>query len=130
MDTWTQSPRRFEIGLGKQKIGSRNLRQALPAIVSFLRSYMDGVSGSDRLSFHVTIACSTGSDLAVGVALALHCLMKPGDNGDGIPTLQTPETCPMTKAIIKSNTAAIMVRFPEANPSRATLQSVNSFLMG
>jgi tRNA A64-2'-O-ribosylphosphate transferase len=39
------------------------------------------------------------------------------------------ESARFTKSLVKIRLGSIMTTFPEANPSRATLQSVNSFLM-
>ncbi|KAI1632244.1 tRNA A64-2'-O-ribosylphosphate transferase [Biscogniauxia mediterranea] len=74
----------------------------------------------------VVIACETGGDLAVGVALALLCRCFDAQgryDGGG-------EAAGITKSLIRLRLGRIMMAFPEANPSRATLQSVNSFLMG
>jgi len=72
------------------------------------------------------ILCETGKDLSVGVALALSCwcfddagnLRRGGDGREGF-----------TKTAIRVKLGHIMTVMPDANPSRATLQSVNSFLM-
>ena len=74
----------------------------------------------------VIILCETGKDLSVGVALALSCwcfdaagnLRRGGDGREGF-----------TKTAIRVKLGHIMTVMPDANPSRATLQSVNSFLM-
>jgi tRNA A64-2'-O-ribosylphosphate transferase len=59
------------------------------------------------------------------VALAISCYLFNDDN-----TLRSPEDKPsFTKDLIKKRLGGIMAIYPEANPSRSTLQSVNSFLM-
>jgi hypothetical protein len=38
--TWQTSPTRLDIGLGPHKLGSRNLRVALPFIIDFFRKFL------------------------------------------------------------------------------------------
>ncbi|KAI0004031.1 initiator tRNA phosphoribosyl transferase [Xylariaceae sp. FL0662B] len=140
-DTWVAGPLSMEVGLGKHKVASRNLRLALPRISDFARRFLErtrdrdrdrdpssqgldaGSSGQQR---RILIACETGKDLSVGVALALSC--QYFDN-DGNCRLDQPNSG-HTKSDIRVKLGRIMTMFPEANPSRTTLQSVNSFLMG
>ncbi|KAI1503630.1 tRNA A64-2'-O-ribosylphosphate transferase [Biscogniauxia marginata] len=82
----------------------------------------------------VLIACETGGDLSVGVALALLCrcfddegrclTYEDDDDGGGAAGAVV-----VNKDVIRLKLSRIMMAFPEANPSRTTLQSVNSFLM-
>ncbi|KAK5125508.1 hypothetical protein LTR85_000619 [Meristemomyces frigidus] len=104
------------------KIGSRQLRAELPRIES-LRCMLDAQS-------RVLVTCETGRDLAVGVALAIICLffkecgsLQSSGEGDGAATSA------LSKAVIKHRLSWIMVSMPDAAPSRATLQSVNAFLL-
>lgn len=103
---------------GSGKIGSRQLRSQL-AQVEQLRNVL---SPSSR----VLITCAGGKDLCVGVALAMICFFyddKGSLMAEGTSAVQS-------KHIIKKRLAWITTSMPEASPSRATLQSVNAFLLG
>ncbi|RSM15323.1 hypothetical protein CEP52_000819 [Fusarium oligoseptatum] len=119
-DSWVQSKSYMKAGLGKSKAASRNLRPGLPDICTFASNYL---AGSDQ--GRIVIACESGKDLSVGVALAIYCYLFD-DEGN----LRTPGAdVSFTKTLIKSRLGFIMTTYPAANPSRSTLQSVNSFLM-
>ncbi|KAL7625311.1 tRNA A64-2'-O-ribosylphosphate transferase [Parahypoxylon ruwenzoriense] len=132
--SWVKSPSLMEVGLGKHKIASRNLRLALPSIGNFVRNFLertldpDPSENSDAGSSdprQILIACETGKDISIGVALALLC-----QNFDSEGSLSShPPSSGHTKSDIRVKLSRIMTNFPEANPSRTTLQSVNSFLM-
>lgn len=99
----------------------------------------------------ILIACETGGrDLSVGLALALLCWCFTDDEGvvmrgrgkkDRVAGEQNindnnggegdeKECMPsFNKTMIKIRLGRIMTVMPDANPNRATLQSVNSFLM-
>ncbi|KAI0166980.1 initiator tRNA phosphoribosyl transferase [Hypoxylon sp. FL1284] len=134
--TWVKSPSLMEVGVGKHKLASRNLRLALPSISDFVQQFFeratleadsaDGLVASSSEPRMVLVACETGKDISVGVALALLC--QHFDN-DGSFCVRSPSSG-HTKSDIRVKLGLIMTRFPEANPSRTTLQSVNSFLMG
>ncbi|KAI0101567.1 initiator tRNA phosphoribosyl transferase [Nemania sp. FL0031] len=133
--SWVKSPKLMEVGIGKQKLASRNLRVALASICDFVYAYLrdeipdeGAVSPSPPPSTpkRILIACETGKDLSIGVALALVCRFFD-DEGNYSP--RAPDSAP-NKSLIKMKLGRIMMAFPEANPSRATLQSVNSYLMG
>ncbi|EFX01017.1 tRNA a64-2 -o-ribosylphosphate transferase [Grosmannia clavigera kw1407] len=122
--SWVRSPVRLEVGLGKQdKTASRNLRHALPQICAFVSAYLNRTDSHA----HVGVACDSGRDLSVGTALALLCACFDADGQPG-----RPDTRPavFTKDAIRLRLGRIMTAMPQANPSRTTLQSVNSFLMG
>ncbi|KAI0814335.1 initiator tRNA phosphoribosyl transferase [Xylaria sp. FL0064] len=130
-NSWVKGPALMEVGIGKQKLASRNLRVALAAICDFVDAYLrrdkqdyEGISASTGKQ--ILIACETGKDLSVGVALALVCQFFD-DEGNYKP--RAPDVV-VNKSLIKMKLGRIMLAFPEANPSRATLQSVNSYLMG
>ncbi|KAI1171470.1 initiator tRNA phosphoribosyl transferase [Nemania sp. FL0916] len=151
--TWVQSKRRMEVGIGKhRKLAGRNLRTALGPICDFVDAFLARGLKSPDLSpkpRHILVVCETGKDLSVGVALAIMCRFYD-DNGmciyylprgyRGINPADTDtdagaevhgnENENVNKALIKRRLSRIMMAFPEANPSRATLQSVNSYLMG
>ncbi|TGJ83935.1 hypothetical protein E0Z10_g4830 [Xylaria hypoxylon] len=128
--SWIKSPALMEVGIGKQKLASRNLRVALPTICDFVDAYFKGeTQGSGDISAskkQILIACETGKDLSIGVALALVCQFLD-DEGNYKP--RTPNLA-INKSLITTKLSRITLAFPEANPSRTTLRSVNSYLMG
>ncbi|KAI8966133.1 initiator tRNA phosphoribosyl transferase [Daldinia sp. FL1419] len=133
--TWIKSPSFMEVGIGKHKIASRNLRLALPSINDFARQFLERKPDPDPSPGNmdpnisekkrILIACETGKDLSVGIALALLC-----QNFDTEGSLKPDLVSGHTKSDIRVKLSRIMTSFPEANPSRTTLQSVNSYLMG
>jgi tRNA A64-2'-O-ribosylphosphate transferase len=100
------------------KNGSRQLRTSLQNLEA-----LEGIEKSDPT---ILIAGQDSKDMAVGAALAVVCSFvdKSGrlDCNDRQPTTN--------KAEIKKRLSWIIVSKPDAAPSRATLQSVNSYLMG
>ncbi|RYP25627.1 hypothetical protein DL767_008338 [Monosporascus sp. MG133] len=131
--SWRKSPVLMEVGIGKHKVASRNLRLALPHICAFVQQYFERTAAeaedpdlAQHRSARVLIACESGKDLSVGVALALLCEFQDAEGNLG-PRRERPD---VNKGVIKVKLGSIMTKFPEANPSRATLQSVNSYLMG
>lgn len=156
-ETWVQSPTQLNVGLGKHKVASRNLRVALASICDFVTRYLEAAAaaGSEQKQqqTRILVACETGGrDLAIGVALALLCWCFVDDDGQCPRVVQdspeTTKTCKegdrdekskspssvqepisFNKTMIKVRLGRIMTAMPDANPHRATLQSVNSFLM-
>ncbi|KAL7922424.1 tRNA A64-2'-O-ribosylphosphate transferase [Trichoderma austrokoningii] len=120
-ESWIQSPTRIRVDLGKHKTASRNLRLALPEICSFAATYLQKTHSAPQ----IVVACDSGKDLSVGVALALSCYLLDDQGNFRVPD----ENASFTKTLVKIKLGAIMTVYPEANPSRTTLQSVNSFLM-
>ncbi|KAK1826099.1 tRNA A64-2'-O-ribosylphosphate transferase [Podospora conica] len=125
--TWAQSPSHIEVGLGKSKAASRQLREALPAICEFVARYLARTSEGQEEKNKVALLCETGKDLSVGVALALSCWCFDDAGNVGSEEARGREA--FTKSFIRVRLGQMMTAMPEANPSRATLQSVNSFLM-
>ncbi|KAJ0156985.1 Uncharacterized protein CTA2_12732, partial [Colletotrichum tanaceti] len=123
--SWVKSPNRMEVGLGKHKVASRNLRQALPDICSFVSRYLDAHQDAGGAAGDVLFACETGKDLSIGSALAVYCWCF---DQNGKRRLADSKTF-FNKDMIRVKLGTIMTAFPEANANRATLQSVNSFLM-
>ncbi|KAL6875421.1 tRNA A64-2'-O-ribosylphosphate transferase [Trichoderma longibrachiatum] len=139
-ESWLLSPTLLRVGLGKHKTASRNLRLALPEICSFAAQFLaankqpldDAVADADgkqqqqqQKPPQIVVACDSGKDLSVGVALALSCYLFD-DKG----RVRVPDgSVSFTKTLVKMRLGAVMTAYPEANPSRSTLQSVNSFLM-
>lgn len=99
------------------KLGSRDLRIQL----AVLRSLTPTASGK------TLICCPTGKDLAVGTALAYLCL-HVADDGT-VDASQHREARRIDKTFVKQRLSWITTSNPALNPSRATLQSVNSALM-
>lgn len=147
-EEWIKSPKRMEIGLGNPKQTSKNLRSALPEISAFAERHF-GLQSTPATSSpssntqdsgaqkdeaqrqqddrRIVVACTTGKDLSMATALALNCrLLTPDDELLASP----PEDASLNKAAIRQRLGRMMIAFPEANPQRAMLQSVNSFLMG
>ncbi|KAG7127769.1 hypothetical protein HYQ45_012411 [Verticillium longisporum] len=128
-ETWiVKAPTEMEVGVGKHKVGSRNLRAALPDICGFVTRFHESQKkedGSLAEGTTVLVACETGKDLSVAVALAI-CLwcFDQQDN------YRAPDTKTIfNKDMVRNRLGSIMTAYPEANPGRASLQSVNSFLM-
>lgn len=121
-ESWVKSSKLMQVGLGNNKAGSRNLRLALPDMATFARKYMASDSAGSK---HIVLSCDSGKDFSVGTALALSCLLFEDDGKLREETAQVS----FTKTLIKSRLGGFMTTYPAANPSRATLQSVNSFLM-
>ncbi|KAK0728116.1 tRNA A64-2'-O-ribosylphosphate transferase [Lasiosphaeria miniovina] len=140
--SWEKSPSHLEVGLGgKSKAASRALRAALPQICDFVSRFLlrpdddddddDDDGGGSSLGGvaekrAVAIVCESGKDLSVGVALALYCWCF---DSSGQNLLLGGDREPFTKTKIRVRLGHILSRLPDANPSRATLQSVNSFLI-
>lgn len=122
-DSWVKSKTYMQTGLGKNKLASRNLRTSLPDICDFTAKYLASTREADQQ--RIVVACESGKDLSVGVALAISCYLFD-DEGN---VRDSAKDVSFTKTLIKSRLGFIMTSYPGANPSRATLQSVNSFLM-
>ncbi|KAI0525537.1 initiator tRNA phosphoribosyl transferase [Xylaria bambusicola] len=128
--SWIKGPALMEVGIGKQKLASRHLRVALAGICDFVDAYLKRETGGSvpaSAQKQILVACETGKDLSIGVVLALVCRFFD-DEGRYKPW--TPNSSGANKSMIKTKLGRIMLAFPEANPSRTTLQSVNSYLMG
>ncbi|KAJ9631727.1 tRNA A64-2'-O-ribosylphosphate transferase [Taxawa tesnikishii (nom. ined.)] len=115
----------LHLPLSLGKVGSRQLRHELPELLPFLVPLL--TSDPDA---RVLVACPSGKDHSVGIALAILCLLAneqgdlaPGEGGNGSGR-------GLNKQTIKQRLSWIMVSVPDANPSRATLQSVNALLLG
>ncbi|KAK3115246.1 tRNA A64-2'-O-ribosylphosphate transferase [Teratosphaeriaceae sp. CCFEE 6253] len=113
--------RYIRLACGTGKNGSRQLRAELPKL-EMLATLLSADSS-------ILVACETGKDLAVGVALAILCSYF---GSDGSLRLHTNGAVaePINKSLIKQRLSWIMASMPDASPSRATLQSVNAYLMG
>ncbi|KAG5937469.1 hypothetical protein E4U53_008187 [Claviceps sorghi] len=127
-DSWVRAVNYMQVGLGKHKTASRNLRLALPAICAFVGAFLQRghVSGRGLESQRrVVVACESGRDTSVGTALALSCYLFDEHGHFRVPDASLG----FTKSHVKARLGSIMTAYPAGNPSRQTLQSVNSFLM-
>ena len=109
----------LDLGCSPGKLGGQTLRKKLPLIDSFILSTINKSSAAKML-----VLCSSGKDLSVGVALAILCRYV-GDDGK----FRSEALGTVDKNFIRQRLACLMSIIPEANPSRATLQSVNTYLM-
>jgi tRNA A64-2'-O-ribosylphosphate transferase len=99
------------------KLGSRDLRTQLLKLVTIL--------GHRQLVDKICISCNDGRDLSVGIGLAILCLFfNQQGHFSGNEVGQTT----ITKKLIRQRLIWITTSYPQASPSRATLQSVNDFL--
>lgn len=112
------SDRYLHLNCSTGKTGSRQLRKELPKLTS--------MQAAIRSSTNILVTCPSGRDFAVGIALAILC-ENYSDNGTSWgPFEDTPS---LSKTTIKHRLSWIMASLTDAAPSRATLQSVNSFLL-
>ncbi|TFK28600.1 initiator tRNA phosphoribosyl transferase [Coprinopsis marcescibilis] len=94
------------------------LHEVLPKGLAFIKKELD--AGHD-----ICVACPTGKDLSVGLALAA---ISAYFDEEGTYTGHT--TCPIVnKQAIKTRLEWIIASRPEANPSRTTLKRVNEYLL-
>lgn len=139
-ETWAQSPTHMEVGLGaRHKAASRTLRSALPRICEFACRFLllplppQQEQPQPRPHPQILVADESGGrDLAAGVALALLCWCFSDDDGRNVRGAEESsrvERPVFTKDLVRARLGRIMTAMPDANPNRATLQSVNSFLM-
>jgi len=100
------------------KNGSRQLRTSLQSLEE-----LEKVEKADPT---ILVAGQDGRDMAVGAALAIVCSYV--DESGKLDCIHRQPT--INKAEIKKRLSWIIVSKPDAAPSRATLQSVNSYIMG
>jgi tRNA A64-2'-O-ribosylphosphate transferase len=104
------------------KLGSRQLRTELSRIEELSELGNFKIEPSPQ---KILVTCPSGTDLAVGIALAIVCRF-----GTETGSLDLNQAAPrINKDIIKHRLSWIMISAPHVKPSRATLQSVNAFLM-
>lgn len=99
--------------LQSSKKGSKQLRAILPLLMGLI-----DITNTNK----VLIACDTGTDLGPGVALAILCKNFDSD---------WKQNCPryIDKDTVRRHSAAL-AHVRRINPSRNTLQSINTYLMG
>lgn len=120
------------------KLGSRDLSKKLDLARNVAQARLKHDPAASIL-----VTCETGKDLCVGVALMFLCLfyddgghvvIKPDPHTrSGVETSGEHNRSPLTeridKSFIRRRLAWIVSSDPDANPSRATLQTVNAFLI-
>jgi tRNA A64-2'-O-ribosylphosphate transferase len=132
--------KRLNLGCGSRKLGSRDLRKVLEKAKDFVSSQL-----ARNPSQLLLVTCNTGKDLAVGTVLMMLCLFYDDDGKNIYPQLHSKsklrcfvvagefvgrrEGYAINKQYIRQRLAWIVSSKHDVNPSRATLQSVNSFLM-
>ena len=130
----------FDLGCRPGKLGSRDLRNRLESAVQFV-----SVQLQRDPTQSVLITCETGTDLSVGVALVLLCRLY--DDYGRLPNVGNAEichdpaiasgwkediagqSCQIDKSFVRQRLTWITCSVLGANPSRSTLQAVNSSLM-
>lgn len=100
------------------KNGSRQLRTSL--------QNLEDLQKVEKSEPRILVAGQDDKDMAVGAALAIVCSYV--DESGKLDLINRQATT--NKAEIKKRLSWIIVSKPDAAPSRATLQSVNSYLMG
>ncbi|PGH01155.1 hypothetical protein AJ80_09050 [Polytolypa hystricis UAMH7299] len=110
----------LNLGCPAGKLGSRHLRKVLPKVEQFVSAHMKSTSCQPLL-----VTCETGKDLSVGTILTILCLFY--DDAGNFTGSRRAE--PVDKEYIRQRFAWIVSSKQDANPSRSTLQSVNSYLM-
>ncbi|EPS42614.1 hypothetical protein H072_3421 [Dactylellina haptotyla CBS 200.50] len=114
----------YQAVIPSNKSGSKLLRAKLAEIVAFAQNILSSNSPSPIL-----VACQTGNDISVGIALALVARLFD-DQGRLISASTTSSNPQIDKTIIRQRLGWIISDRTQANPSRATLQAVNLYLMG
>jgi tRNA A64-2'-O-ribosylphosphate transferase len=136
----------LKCGIGK--LGSRDLRKELPKLMPFIASCLEPLNDAEDNSTHnetlpleapssrvrsppvtlkIHVADTTdGKDIATGVALALLALYS---DDDGQIDWSLPRRQGIDKTSIRKKLSWITTDMPAANPSRATMNAVNEFLM-
>lgn len=99
--------------LAPDKKSANELRKYLPELVKKVNDRWN--------SINCLILCDTGMDLSIGITLillSLHYDLNWNENNGNL----------VTKTTIKKHLAKILI-IKKVNPSRSTLQSINSYLM-
>ncbi|KAK6330769.1 hypothetical protein TWF718_002969 [Orbilia javanica] len=105
------------------KVGSKQLRTKLEGIVEWAGKLLAADSPRPLI-----IACQTGNNVSVGITLALICQLF--DSNGRLPSTSADLNRQVDKGMIRQRLSWIISDRTQANPSRATLQAVNLFLMG
>lgn len=129
-------PQFLGLGCKEGKLGSKMLRGSLPEAEKAVQKVLQKSSKA-----RILVTCSTGKDLSVGVILmtlcrfydenGMYCCGTLFDQADlNEETVRIGgQKCHVDKQMLKQRLAWITTSKPDANPSRATLQAVNSVLI-
>ncbi|KAJ5775390.1 uncharacterized protein N7511_000401 [Penicillium nucicola] len=112
--------KRLNLGCASGKLGSRDLRRSLEKVREFV-----GAKLGVEASLSLLVVCETGKDLSAGTLLAIICLFFNDDGGFDASMSKRA----IGKQFIRQRFAWLVSSKHDVNPSRATLQSVNAFLM-
>ncbi|KAJ5602938.1 hypothetical protein N7537_005894 [Penicillium hordei] len=112
--------KRLNLGCDSGKLGSRDLRKCLEKVREFIGARL----GADS-SLSVLVTCENGKDLSAGTLLAIVCLFYNDEGGFDASLSKRA----IGKQFIRQRLAWLVSSKHDVNPSRATLQSVNAFLM-
>ncbi|KAH0829130.1 initiator tRNA phosphoribosyl transferase [Lanmaoa asiatica] len=115
-----EEPRMLSIQTPEGKKGQHHLLTiVLPRSMPFIQHHLQN-------QHIVCIACHTGTDISVGVAVAaLATFFRP--DGSFRSRVNTHEE--ISKDVLKTRLQWIISSCPQANPSRTTLKRVNDFLL-
>ncbi|KAF8141176.1 initiator tRNA phosphoribosyl transferase [Boletus edulis] len=116
----SESSRMLRIQTPEGKKGQHHfLTVVLPRAMPFIQHHLQ-----DQRT--VCIACNTGTDMSVGVAVAaLAMFFRP----DGSLCAQGNARADISKDVLKTRLQWIIASYPQANPSRTTLKRINDFLL-
>ncbi|CAG8931832.1 unnamed protein product [Penicillium salamii] len=112
--------KRLGLGCDTGKLGSRDLRKSLDKVRDFVATR---IGANSDLSLLVT--CESGKDLSAGTLLSIICLFYNDEGGFDASLSKRA----ISKQFIRQRLAWLVSSKHDVNPSRATLQSVNAFLM-
>jgi len=132
------SPTTMNLGCRGGKLGSKDLRGKLHQVKDRVERVLRGNPNG-----RILITCSSGKDLSVGVVVMILCVFYDDDAGaTSLSSLSTfslnqktgslrpvTDVVDVDKHLVKQRLAWITSSKPDANPSRATLQAVNSYLI-
>ncbi|EXJ91318.1 initiator tRNA phosphoribosyl transferase [Capronia coronata CBS 617.96] len=113
-------PKRLDLKCRSGKLGSKDLRDKLGMVNETVRALL-----LEDESSQILVTCSSGKDLSAGVVVALLCLLYDDQGRVQINS----KAASMDKDLVKRRLAWITCAKADVNPSRATLQAVNSVLM-
>ncbi|KAK6459775.1 tRNA A64-2'-O-ribosylphosphate transferase [Scheffersomyces xylosifermentans] len=105
----------YSYKIESSKKGSKQLREVFPSLVPQLKI-------NPQTKNNLLVLCDTGKDIGAGLVLLLLCMHF---GLDWNPTNETPR---IDKDIIKKQLSSL-ANIRKVNPSRNTLQSVNTYLM-
>lgn len=103
------------------KVSSRELKAELHKIIPSIQEHFSSKSVQEK---PLLICCNTGTDMSIGVLLVALCLNYNTD-------WELQATNSVSKIVIRKHLAKLISHLQgrNVNPSRATLNSINSYLM-